>query len=107
MKIASLEPNVGTISVASVELDAEAAACPGGDRLAELGEPLRARVALRERQRVDERAHDRRVGRLARVADPEVDHLDAALDRAALRLVEPDERVRVLRGEDGGEAHHG
>ena len=48
---------------------------------------------------------DSRIGRLARVALPEVDDLDAPRRRLPFRPLERDERIRRLLLEDGRDAH--
>jgi hypothetical protein len=88
-----------------VERGAEAPLRPGRDRLAQLGQADRGRVAHPLAQPVHERLPDHRVGRLARVAHAEVDHLDAALAHEPRRLVQAHERVRGLPFEDGGDGH--
>jgi hypothetical protein len=88
-----------------VELHAEAPRAPAGDRLAQLREPLRERVAGALRQRIDQRLPDEGRGRLARVADSEVEDLHAVDRNATLRLLQAHERIRRLAREHGGEAH--
>ena len=104
MKIASLLPSVGMISV-SVERRPEAASRPRSDRLPQLGQPDRGRIAHPVAEPVDEGLADLRVGRLARVARAEVDHVDPARLDALRGLVQAHERVRRLALEDGGDGH--
>ena len=68
-----------------IERDAEAAPDPAGDRLAQLGKPDRRGIAHALAHAVAERLEDRRVGRLARIAHPEVDHLEALSPAAPRR----------------------
>ena len=105
MKIASLLPSVGMISVSGSSAAPKRRADPGGDRLAQLRQPDRRRVAHPVAEAVDERLADLRVGRLARVAHAEVDHVDPARLDPARGLVQPHERVRRLPLEDGGDRH--
>ena len=93
------------ISVSGSSVVAEAALRPGGDRLAQLRQPDRRRVAHPVAEPVDERLADLRIGRLARVAGAEVDHLDPARLDPAGGLVQAHERVRRLPLEDGGDGH--
>ncbi len=72
---------------------------------AQLGQPLRERIAHPLLDAVDERLADERLDRLARVADAEVDERDALGGEPPLRLLEPHERIGAEVGEDGGEAH--
>ena len=60
-----------------VELDGEAARDPAGDGVAQLGQPDGGRIAHPLADAVPERLDDRGVRRLARIAHPEVDHLEA------------------------------
>ena len=78
---------------------------PGRDRLAQLRQPDRGRVAHPVAQPVDEGLADLRVGRLARIAGAEVDHVDPARLDPAGSLVEAHERVGRLPLEDGGDGH--
>ena len=84
-----------------VELDAEAPTGPGSDRLAELRQPDRRRVAHPLAQTGHERFANQGVGRLLRVAHAEVDHFDPALLDAPGGLVQPHERVCGLPLENG------
>ena len=88
-----------------IDIDAEAALEPTGNRPAKLREPLGLRIAHALAQAVDQGLPDRRVGRLARVALAEVDDLDPGLGGLALRTLEPEEGVRRLRREDGRDVH--
>jgi hypothetical protein len=47
------------------------------------------------------------VGRLARIAGAEVDQLDALRRGLSLCLLQPEEGVRALCREDGGDVHRG
>jgi len=72
-----LAPERGHDPGRRIDLDAEPPPEPARDRLAELRQPLRLRVAPRVGKSVDERLTDQRVGRLPRVALAEVEDLDA------------------------------
>ena len=93
------------ICVVRIELDAEASRRPRGDRLPELREALRERVAHSLPQPGDERLADEWIRRLPGIAGPEVDHLDPALLDPPRRLVQAHERVRRLALEDGRDRH--
>ncbi len=82
---------------------AEAPPDPAGDRLPQLGKACSGRVAHALPHAVLQRLEDHRVGGLARIAHAEVDHLESGRPSSRGCLVEPDERVRRLRLEDGGE----
>ena len=69
------------------------------------GRPAGRRVAHPLPDTVAQRLQDRRVRRLPRIAHPEVDHLEALGAPRRRRLVQPDERVRLLRPERGREGH--
>ena len=88
-----------------VELDAEAALHPSGDCLPQLREARRCRIAHAITDTVAERLEDRRVGRLAGVAHPEVDHLEAQRLPLGDGQVEANERVGGGRAKDRGEGH--
>jgi hypothetical protein len=88
-----------------VERRAEAALGPGGDRLAQLGQPRCGRVAHPVAEPVDQRLLDLRVRRLARIAGAEVDHLDPARLDAPRRFAQPHERIGRLALEDGRDRH--
>ena len=104
-KIASFEPSVGITSRSGSSDDPEAAPDPARNRLAQLGQADRGRIAHSLAHTVPQRLDDARVGRLARVAHPEVDHLEPLGPPRRRRLVQPHERVRRLAGEDGGDGH--
>ncbi len=87
-----------------IELDAESAPEPRGDRLPQLGETLRLRVPPRVADGVDESLADDRVGRLAGIALAEVEDLDAGRRSLSLRLLDADERIRRLSSQNGGDA---
>ncbi len=61
---------------ARVERDPEPSPDPAGDRLAELGQPDGRRIAHPLAHAFTQRLDDARIGGLARVAHPEVDHLE-------------------------------
>ena len=88
-----------------VERHAEAAADPRRHRLAQLRQSDGRRVSHPLAHAVAQRLQDRRIGGLARVAHPQVDHLEAA--RTALRggLVQAHEGVGRGGAVDGGERH--
>ena len=88
-----------------VERRPEAPLRPRGDRLSQLGQADRCRIAHPVAQPVDQRLLDLRVGRLARVAGAEVDHLDSARLHAPRGLVQAHERIRRLALEDGRDGH--
>ena len=88
-----------------VELHVVAPPDPGRDCIAELGEPGCGRIAHPLADAVAERLEDRRIGGLARVAHPEVDHLEPLRSARGRRLVEPNEGVGRLGAERGGERH--
>jgi hypothetical protein len=90
---------------ARIEGRAEAALGPAGDRLAQLGETDRGRVAHPLAQPVDERTLDHRIGGLPGVAHAEVEHRHAALGDPPRRFVQAHERVGRLPLEDGGDGH--
>jgi hypothetical protein len=77
-----------------IDVDAEPPPAPRRCRLAELRQPLGERVRRALGQRVDQSLPDHRVGRLVRIAAPEVEHLDAVRHELPPRLLEPDERIR-------------
>ena len=93
------------ISVSGSSARPEATGRPGGNRLAQLRQPDRGRVAHAVAEPVDQRLADLRIGRLARIAGAEVDHLDPARLDPAGRLVQAHERVGRLPLEDGGDGH--
>ena len=76
-KIASFEPYVGISSRSGSTSASNRRPSQRGDRLAQLGQPRRPRIARRQRQRVDERALDELGRRLDRIAHAEVDQVDA------------------------------
>ena len=88
-----------------VDLHSETALDPGRDRLTKLRQAGRRRVAHPLPDTVAQRLQDRRVRRLPRIAHPEVDHLEALGAPRRRSLVQPDERVRLLRPEGGREGH--
>jgi GTPase len=88
-----------------IHRDAEAPPEPARDRFAQLQQPLRLRVAPGRRDCIHERLLDQRIGRLARVSLPEVEDLDAFRRPFAFCLLDPDERVRGLRRQNGGDLH--
>ena len=90
-----------------IEGDAEAPAGPAGDGLAELGEPDRRRIAHALPDAVPQRLEDRRIRRLARIAHPEVDHLEPLGPPLGRRLCETHERIRLLRLAGWGRAARG
>jgi len=100
LKIASLLPYVDDLAP-GIDCDAESPLEPAGDRLAELRQALRLRVAAGFAESVDERLPDQRIGRLPRVALPEVEDLDPGCGRLPFRLLDADERVRGLGSQDG------
>ena len=101
LKIASFEPSVGINLPGWVEPDAEAAANPGGDRLAELGQALGERVLRRLVDAREQRLADQSRSSLTRVADAEVDQLHPTGGDTPFRLLEPNEGVRADGREDG------
>ena len=88
-----------------VEPRPETALRPGCNRLAQLRQPDRGRVAHAVAQPVDQRLADLRIGRLARIADAEVDHVDPARLDPPGCLVQAHERVGRLPLENGGDGH--
>ena len=88
-----------------VERDTEAAVDPSRHCLAELRKANGGRIAHALAYAVSQRLDDAGIGRLARVAHPEVDHLEALGTPGSGRLVQAHERVRRLAGEDGGDGH--
>ena len=104
-KIASFEPSVGITWRSGSSDGAEAAADPGRDRLAQLGQADRRRVAHPLAHAVAQRLDDPRIGGLARVAHAEVDHLEPLGPARGGSLVQPHERIGRLAGEDGGDRH--
>jgi len=88
-----------------IELDAEAAPAPARDRLPQLRQPFRERIARERLDAFDESPADQRIGLLTWVALAEVDQLDARRGEPALRFLEADERVCAGGGENGGELH--
>ena len=95
-KIASFEPSVGITCASGSSVGAEPAADPAGDRLAQLGQPDRSRIAHPLAHAVPQRLDDARIGGLARVAHAEVDHLEALGPAGGRSLVQPHERVGRL-----------
>jgi hypothetical protein len=83
----------------------EAAPHPAGDRSPQLRQPLGQRIRRQRRHRRGERLADERRRLLARLADAEVDYVDAVGLQPPPRLRQPHERVRPQPGEDGGEPH--
>ena len=88
-----------------VDGDAEAAIKPARGGSAQLRQPLCERIRRALGQRVDERLPDHRIGRLVRIALPEVDHVDAGREQAPLLLLEPHEGVRRHLGQDRVDRH--
>ena len=82
-----------------IDRDPEAASDPGADGLAQLRQAGRPRVRRDGLDRRCERVPDEPRRDLARVADPEVDQLDAARLRLGLPVVEARERVLSELGE--------
>ena len=67
--------------------------------------PSRRRVGRERLERRHERLADERRRLLARLADPEVDEVDAVGAQPRLGLGQAHERVRAQAGEGGGELH--
>jgi len=88
-----------------IDVDAEAALAPARDRLSQLRQPFRERIAREWLDALDEGAADQRIRLLARVALAEVDQLHAVRCQPPLRLLEADEGIRAGGGENGGELH--
>ena len=88
-----------------VERDAEAAPRPAGDRRAQLGQAVGRGVGRERLDRGGERLADEGRRLLARLAHPEVDEVHAGRREAPLGLGEPHERVRAQAGERRGELH--
>ena len=105
LKIASLLPRVGITSVSGSSATPKRRDDPRRNRLAQLRQTDRGRIAHPVAQSVDECLPDQRVGRLARIAGAEVDHAHAACLNERSRLCQTHERIRRLALEDGGERH--
>ena len=88
-----------------VDGDAEAPLEPARGGGAQLRQALRERIRRALGQRVDERLPDHRIGRLVRIALPEVDHVDAGREQTPLLLLEPHERIRRHLGQHGIDRH--
>ena len=100
-----LAPERGDDLRVRVERRPEAPLRPRGDRLSQLGQADRRRIAHPVPEPVDQSLLDLRVGRLAGVAGPEVDHLDSARLHAPCSLVQAHERIGGLPLENGGDGH--
>ena len=105
-KIASFEPSVGITCLSGSSETPKRRPIHAGDRLAKLRQTDGGRVAHPLAYPVAQRLEDRGVGGLARVAHPEVDHLEALRARrsAAASFSRTNGYVAVAR-QDGGERH--
>ena len=88
-----------------IDVDAEAALAPARDRLSQLRQPFRERIAREWLDALDEGAADQRIRLLARVALAEVDQPDTLRSEPPFGLLEADEGISARRGEHRRELH--